>query len=171
MLMTGKRHDFIADYEAGFDDEGRLLALCVMLASRCGYSADLSGPVNDRAMFHVDNAYYLENVEDHVASLQDPHGVEYRVSRLRRTSGHDGDRSDSRRHRAHARIAIRSTYGASISTALEERNVTHYGQIVQGNLLPDIFDKLERSSDYRRRREPSGPLERRPVQSSSAAWR
>jgi xanthine dehydrogenase large subunit len=39
---------------------------------------------------------------------------------------------------------------------LNERNVTHYGQIVKGNVLPDIIDKLERSSDYRRRRESVG---------------
>jgi xanthine dehydrogenase large subunit len=38
-------------------------ALTVMLASRCGYSADLSGPVNDRALMHLDNAYFLEHVE------------------------------------------------------------------------------------------------------------
>src|SRR5580692_10456824 len=63
MLMTGKRHDFLADYEVGFDATGRIRALRVMLASRCGYSADLSGPVNDRALMHLDNAYYLEHVE------------------------------------------------------------------------------------------------------------
>src|SRR6202012_1344561 len=63
MVMTGKRHDFLADYTVGFDTSGRILALSVMLASRCGYSADLSGPVNDRAVLHVDNAYFLENVE------------------------------------------------------------------------------------------------------------
>ena len=63
MLMTGKRHDFLADYEVGFDTHGKILALKLMLASRCGYSADLSGPVNDRALCHIDNAYYLEHVE------------------------------------------------------------------------------------------------------------
>ena len=59
MIMTGKRHDFRADYDVGFDDDGRIRALDVALASRCGYSADLSGAINDRAMFHADNAYYL----------------------------------------------------------------------------------------------------------------
>src|SRR5580698_3699662 len=63
MEMTGKRHDFVCDYTVGFDDSGRILGLVLMLASRCGYSADLSGPVNDRALLHVDNAYFLENVE------------------------------------------------------------------------------------------------------------
>jgi xanthine dehydrogenase large subunit len=34
----------------------------------------------------------------------------------------------------------------------DERNVTHYGQSVEGNVLPTILDRLERSSEYRRRR-------------------
>src|ERR1700684_4494730 len=63
MLMTGKRNDFLADYEVGFQASGPLRPLRVMLASRCGYSADLSGPVNDRALMHIDNAYFLEHLE------------------------------------------------------------------------------------------------------------
>ncbi|HEY4138290.1 MAG TPA: molybdopterin cofactor-binding domain-containing protein, partial [Casimicrobiaceae bacterium] len=60
--ITGKRHDFVTRYEVGFDDEGRILGVEFELASRCGYSADLSGAINDRAMLHSDNCYYLENV-------------------------------------------------------------------------------------------------------------
>jgi xanthine dehydrogenase large subunit len=63
MLITGKRHDFIADYDVGFAADGRVVALKVTLAARCGYSADLSGPVVDRAICHVDNAYFLEHVD------------------------------------------------------------------------------------------------------------
>jgi xanthine dehydrogenase large subunit len=59
MMITGKRHDFVFDYEVGFDDQGRILGLDATLASRCGYSADFSGPVNDRAMLHIDNCYHL----------------------------------------------------------------------------------------------------------------
>ena len=62
MVMTGKRHDFVIDYDAGFDATGRILGIEFVFASRCGISADLSGPVNDRAMFHCDNAYFLENL-------------------------------------------------------------------------------------------------------------
>jgi xanthine dehydrogenase large subunit len=62
MIMTGKRHAFRYDYEVGFDTSGRIRGLDLVLASRCGFSADLSGPVNDRALFHVDNCYFLENV-------------------------------------------------------------------------------------------------------------
>jgi len=151
MLMTGKRHDFIADYEVGFDAQGRVLALSVMLASRCGYSADLSGPVNDRAMFHLDNAYYLENVaivshrcKTHTVSntafrgFGGPQGmlvIEAILDDIARTL--ELDPVDVRR---------RNLYGAA------PRDTTHYGQPVEGNRLPAIFDQLERSSEYRRRR-------------------
>ncbi|MFC0204059.1 xanthine dehydrogenase molybdopterin binding subunit [Novosphingobium soli] len=62
MVMTGKRHEFEVDYEVGFDGEGRLLALSLHLASRCGATVDLSPAINDRAMFHADNCYYLPDV-------------------------------------------------------------------------------------------------------------
>jgi len=151
MRMTGKRHDFVADYEVGFDEQGRVLALSVMLASRCGYSADLSGPVNDRAMFHLDNAYYLENVEivshrckTHTVSntafrgFGGPQGmlvIEAILDDIARTLGLDS--LDVRRL---------NLYG------MTERNVTHYGQTVEGNRLPAILDRLELTSEYRRRR-------------------
>jgi xanthine dehydrogenase large subunit len=151
MLMTGKRHDFLADCEVGFDEEGRLIALSVMLASRCGYSADLSGPVNDRAMFHLDNAYYLEHVEivshrckTHTVSntafrgFGGPQGmmvIEAVMDDIARTLRRDP--LDVRRA---------NLYGT------HTRNVTHYGQRIEDNVLPAIFDQLERSSDYRRRR-------------------
>jgi xanthine dehydrogenase large subunit len=59
MTITGKRHDFRIDYEVGFDDTGRILGADIMLASRCGYSTDYSGPVNDRACLHIDNCYHI----------------------------------------------------------------------------------------------------------------
>lgn len=62
MVLTGKRHDFLVEYEVGFGDDGRIGGLDLVLASRCGFSADLSGAVNDRAMMHADNAYYLSDV-------------------------------------------------------------------------------------------------------------
>ena len=62
MMITGKRHDFRAQYEVGFDDAGHILGIDVVLASRCGYSTDFSGPVNDRAVLHIDNCYYLPNL-------------------------------------------------------------------------------------------------------------
>ena len=151
MLMTGKRHDFLADYEVGFDPQGRILALRIMLASRCGYSADLSGPVNDRAVYHLDNAYFLEHVEitshrcrTHTVSntafrgFGGPQGmmvIEKIIDEIARTLRRDP--LDVRRA---------NFYGVA------SRNVTHYGQTIEDNLIPEIVDRLERQSHYRERR-------------------
>ena len=151
MLMTGKRHDFLADYTVGFDETGRILALTVMLASRCGYSADLSGPVNDRAMMHVDNAYFLENVDivshrckTHTVSntafrgFGGPQGmvvIEQIVDSIARALGMDP-----------LEVRRRNFYG------IDDRNVTHYGQTVEHNLIHTIVDRLAQTSRYRERR-------------------
>lgn len=62
VIVTGKRHDFLVDYEVGFDRDGRIRAVRATFAARCGFSADLSGPVTDRALFHADNAYHYPAV-------------------------------------------------------------------------------------------------------------
>ncbi|MEO1659134.1 MAG: xanthine dehydrogenase molybdopterin binding subunit [Pseudomonadota bacterium] len=62
MRMTGKRHDFIAQYEVGYGEDGRLTATHFALASRCGHATDLSFAINDRAMFHADNCYHYPAV-------------------------------------------------------------------------------------------------------------
>ena len=63
MIATGKRHDFRVHYKVGFDDDGRIEAVDADFAARCGFSADLSGPVTDRALFHADNCYFYPNVK------------------------------------------------------------------------------------------------------------
>ena len=63
MVMTGKRHDFEIDWELGVGADGRLAGAAFELNSRCGFSADLSHAINDRAMFHADNAYCLQTAE------------------------------------------------------------------------------------------------------------
>jgi len=152
MMMTGKRHDFLADYTVGFADDGRILALTVMLASRCGYSADLSGPVNDRAMMHIDNAYFLEHV-DIVSYRCKTHTVSNTAFR-----GFGGPQgmvvieqiidSIARQLRLDPlEVRRRNFYGT------QDRNVTHYGQTVEHNLIPTIVERLAQSSAYVERRK------------------
>lgn len=151
MVMTGKRHDFVIDYEVGFDDTGRILGVDYTFASRCGISADLSGPINDRAMFHCDNAYFLEHV--HMRSYRcktntvsntafrgfgGPQGmfaVEYLIDDIARTLGCDP-----------LEVRRRNFYG------IGERDVTHYGQRVEDNIIARIVDKLVVDADYAKRR-------------------
>jgi len=151
MIMTGKRHDFVIDYDAGFDESGRILGIDFQFASRCGMSADLSGPVNDRTMFHCDNAYYLANVRivSHRCKTNTvsntafrgfggPQGmfaIEYVIDDIARALGKDP-----------LEIRRRNFYGK------EERNVTQYQQTVEDNIIDEIFDKLVADSDYEKRR-------------------
>ncbi|MDW8470162.1 MAG: xanthine dehydrogenase molybdopterin binding subunit [Burkholderiales bacterium] len=150
--ITGKRHDFRFDYEVGFDGEGRIEALVLDMASRCGISADLSGAVNDRAVFHVDNAYFLPAVEirSHrcrtntvsntaFRGFGGPQGmfaIEGVIAAIARRLGLDS-----------LDVRKRNLYGKT------ERNVTHYGMTVRDNVLPELVEELERTSDYRARRE------------------
>jgi len=151
MIMTGKRHDFVIDYDVGFDDTGRIQGIDFEFAARCGMSADLSGPVNDRAMFHCDNAYFLENVRivSHRCKTNTvsntafrgfggPQGmfaIEYVIDDIARQLGLDP--LDIRR---------RNFYGQN------ERNTTQYQQVVEDNILDELFDRLLETSDYRARR-------------------
>jgi xanthine dehydrogenase large subunit len=151
MLMTGKRHDFLADYEVGFDDKGRVSALIVMLASRCGYSADLSGPVNDRALMHIDNAYYLEHVEV-VSHRCKTHTVSNTA--FRGFGGPQGMMVIEHILDAIARMLRLDPLdvrGANFY-GVDSRNMTHYGQIVEDNVIHDIVAELVLSSCYRERR-------------------
>ena len=151
MIMTGKRHDFVIDYDVGFDDTGRILGIRFEFASRCGMSADLSGPVNDRAMFHCDNAYFLENVgilshrcktntvsNTAFRGFGGPQGmfaIEYVIDDIARALGKDP-----------YAVRRRNFYGKGT------RDVTHYQQVVDDNILDELFDQLVASSDYEKRR-------------------
>jgi xanthine dehydrogenase large subunit len=62
MRQTGNRHPFRSEYAAGFDEDGQIVAFDVKIFSDGGFSLDLSGAILDRAMFHLDNAYFIPNL-------------------------------------------------------------------------------------------------------------
>lgn len=152
MQVTGKRHPFYVEYDVGFDDDGLLQGIEIELAGNCGYSPDLSGSIVDRAMFHADNAYFLADVtinghrcKTHTASntayrgFGGPQGmvaIEEIMDAVARHLGKDP-------------LAVRKLnyYGK------DTRNVTHYYQTVEHNLLDEMTADLEASSEYARRRE------------------
>ena len=152
MMITGKRHDFHFEYEAGFDDSGLICALKIELLSRAGFSADLSGPVMSRAVCHVDNAYYLSdvdvrglcaktNTQSNTAfrGFGGPQGaiaIEYIIDNIARELGKDP-----------LDVRMRNFYG------INERNVTHYGMRVEDNIIHELVAQLEQSSEYRQRRK------------------
>ena len=151
MRSTGKRHAFQYAYDVGFDAQGRILGLDVTLASRCGFSADLSGPVNDRAVFHVDNCYWLPDVAIH--------SYRCRTNTVSDTAfrGFGGPQGmfaietildDIARTLALDPLDVRKVnlYGTT------ERNVAPYGMTVEDNIAPELIAALETRARYRERR-------------------
>ncbi len=154
MTATGKRHDFRVTYDLGFDENGRIEAVDATFAARCGFSADLSGPVTDRALFHADSSYYYPHVHLTSQPLK-THTVSNTAFR-----GFGGPQGMVGGERFIEEIAyalgkdpldIRKAnfYGAKGSG----RDITPYHQVVEDNIIGRIVDELEASSDYRARRE------------------
>ncbi|WP_439106936.1 xanthine dehydrogenase molybdopterin binding subunit [Congregibacter sp.] len=153
MRATGKRHHFLSRFDVGFNDLGQIQALDLMLAGGCGMSPDLSDAIVDRAMFHSDNAYYLPDVA--IAG----HRVKTNTvsnTAFRGFGGPQGmvaieDIIDAiARSTAMDPLDVRK---ANLYSIEEQRNVTHYGQTIEQNVLPMLIDRLEETSDYRARRE------------------
>ena len=152
MIVTGKRHDFLVDYDVGFTDEGRITAVNATFAARCGNSADLSGPVTDRALFHADNCYFFPDV----VLKSEP----FKTNTVSNTAfrGFGGPQGMLGGERMIEEIAyalgrdpleIRKAnfYGDT------DRNITPYHQTVTDNIIGQIVEELETSSDYQSRRE------------------
>lgn len=151
-VTTGKRHDFRTSFAVGHDADGRLAGVDLQLDARCGYSAELSIGVVDRAMFHSDNAYFLpasriasRRIKTNTVSNtafrgfggpQGMLGIEVILDRIAQTLGRDP--LDVRKANFYA----------------QGRDLTPYGMHVfdHDTLLP-LVETLEATSDYRRRRQ------------------
>ncbi len=141
--MTGKRHPFHVAWKAGFDDDGRIVALATTLTSDGGWSLDLSEPVMGRALCHVDNAYWIPHFVRPGAHREDEQDLADRIPRLRRAAGHVRDRGRPRH-------AVAPLLGIDAAT-LRERNLyapgqtTPYGQPVRhAERLRAIWEELGR---------------------------
>ena len=147
MIATGKRHDFLFEYETGFDDRGRIEGLDLVLASRAGNVADLSSAVLNRAVHHADNCYFLPNVSVRgypcrtntvsntaFRGFGGPQGmlaIEGVIDHIARDLGLDPD--------AVRKVNFYSPGG---------RNVTHYGQVLEDNIIAEMVERLSRTADY-----------------------
>ena len=151
ILITGKRHDFYADYEVGFSDRGIIEGVKIKLLSRCGISPDLSGAINSRALLHIDNAYYLSDisVENYLCKTNTSSSTAFR--------GFGGNQG----------MMIIENIMDNIAKYLKEdpaevrkinfyqkdtKNITHYGMKIQDNVINEIFNGLIKSSNYKKRR-------------------
>jgi len=157
MTITGKRHDFRTDYEVGFDEEGRILGANIALHSRCGYSTDYSGPVNDRACLHIDNCYYLPNLQlishrckTHTQSAtafrgfggpQGMFAIETVIEQIANTLGKDP-----------LEVRKLNMYRDPAESGNPETMVTQYGQTIEDWVGDKVVAQVEAESGYAARR-------------------
>jgi xanthine dehydrogenase large subunit len=152
MTTTGKRHPFVNRWTLGFDNNGLIQAANIEVNGLCGYSPDLSNAIVDRAMFHADNAYFLN--EAHISGYRcrtntasntafrgfgGPQGmmtIEAAMDDIARTLGEDP-----------LTIRKRNFYGN------DTRNLTPYHMTVTDNITPELVAQLETSADYWARRQ------------------
>ena len=150
IIITGKRHEFFSDYEVGFSDKGEIKSLKLKLSSKCGMSADLSLAINERALLHIDNAYFIPNLEVQnylcktntatstafrgFGGNQGMMAIENIIDNISRYLGKDP--SEIRKINFYKK---------------NSRNVTHYGMKIEDNVINELFNKLIKKSNYKKR--------------------
>ena len=152
MMLTGKRHPFLAKFKVGFNNEGELLAAKVELFSNGGWSLDLSQPVTDRAVFHLDNSYYIPHVEfsGRIAKTNLASNTAFR--------GFGGPQGMLVIEEILDRIARRLCLPPEVVRERNlyrgrgETNTTHYGQEIEDNRIQRVWQELKASSDFEKRR-------------------
>jgi xanthine dehydrogenase molybdopterin-binding subunit B len=152
MMLTGHRHPFLAKFRVGFDEHGLLRAAKIHLWSNGGWSQDLSQAVTDRALFHLDNAYFIPSVEfrGQVAKTNLSSNTAFRGF-----GGPQGmlvieeiiDRIARRLGKSPEEIRERNLYRGKGQT-----NTTHYGQEIENNRIQTIWAELKHSSALEQRR-------------------
>jgi xanthine dehydrogenase molybdopterin binding subunit/xanthine dehydrogenase small subunit len=152
MILTGKRHPFYSKFSVGYDPDGMILAAAVDLCSDGGWSKDLSQPVLDRALFHLDNSYYIPAVrftgliaKTNVASntafrgFGGPQGMlvmEEIVDRIARRLG----------------LAPEAVRGRNLYRGRGETNTTHFLQEIGDNRLQTIWTQVQAEAGFAERR-------------------
>jgi xanthine dehydrogenase large subunit len=150
MLVTGKRHPYQSRFKVAFTADGRITGLQVDFHSNGGFSADLSLAVMERTLLHAENAYYVPNVafSGTVCRTNLPSNTAFR--------GFGGPQAVAAMENIIEAVAVylgldsyevrrRNCYGVG------DRNITPYGQLVHPNTLPVIFERLEKTAEYKAR--------------------
>ncbi len=154
-LITGKRHEFEIGWEIAADRSGQIEAVKFDHLVRCGWSADYSPAVADRAVFHATNAYYVPHFlcESFRARTNTQSATAFR--------GFGGPQGILGMEVAMQTLALRlgqDAFDLRMRNLLSsgERARLHYDFCLEDNVLEPLLSRLEISSDYRRRRAEVG---------------
>jgi len=156
MIITGKRHDFRIDYNVGFNGKGKITGIEFKQFVRCGWSADLSLAIADRAMLHSDNAYFLSDAKITSYRLltntqsatafrgfggpQGMVGIEQVINHISQYLGKDP-------------LTVREqNFYNSPSKRKNELQTTPYHMLVKDSIIKPLVKQLKSSSNYTKRR-------------------
>jgi xanthine dehydrogenase large subunit len=152
MIATGKRHGYLMEYEAGYDDTGRILALDASLAGNGGNTLDMTMGVMTRAVCHVDNCYWIPNYravgyscKTHTVSntafrgFGGPQGVLVMEDVIEHVARKLGKTPEE--------IRSINYYGG------RNPNDAPYGQTIADNLIEPCVQQVMRESDWETRRK------------------
>tara|TARA_B100001029_G_scaffold176738_1_gene180184 strand:- start:160 stop:2469 length:2310 start_codon:yes stop_codon:yes gene_type:complete len=152
IIITGKRHEFKSYYEVGFDDNGVIDGVKIKLASKCGMSPDLSLAINERALLHIDNAYYLKNieVENYLCKTNTSTSTAFRGF-----GGNQGMMAMENIIDNISRTLKKDPYDVRKLNFYQKnkKNITHYGMKIEDNVINEIFNRLVKKSNYKKRYE------------------
>lgn len=156
MIVTGKRHDFRIDYNVGFNGKGKITGIEFKQFVRCGWSADLSLAIADRAMLHSDNAYFLSDAKITSYRLltntqsatafrgfggpQGMIGIEQVINHISQYLGEDS-------------LTVREqNFYNNPSKRKNEVQTTPYHMQVKDSIIKPLVKQLKSSSNYTKRR-------------------
>ena len=150
IIITGKRHEFYSEYEVGFNDNGIINGLKIKLASKCGMSPDLSVAINERALLHIDNAYFVPNIEinNYLCKTNTSTSTAFRGF-----GGNQGMMAIENIIDNIARYLKKDPLEIRKKNFYQKnkKNITHYGMRIEDNVINEIFDKLVKKSNYKKR--------------------
>ena len=149
MRMTGKRHPFKIKYKVGYDQKGKIHAFKADIYCDGGAYTDLTPSILERAMFHIDNGYYLPVCEIN--------GYAMRTNNHSNTAfrGFGGPQGAFAMENAMEEMAqnlgLDSKDVREVNLYGSENNITPYGQRLDNNQLPVVFKQVVAKSDYENR--------------------
>ena len=163
MSITGSRHSFLAKYRASMNlnlnlmnehehEQFTLGALDIQLYNNGGGSFDLSGPVMDRALFHVDGVYKWKafRAEGVVCKTHQPPHTAFR--------GFGGPQGIAICEHILDHLASEANVSPETlrtSNLYQEGDYTPFGLQILPNTwnIPKAWDQMVESADYTQRKE------------------
>lgn len=148
MILTGKRHGFLGQYQVGFTAAGKITALHAQLYADGGWSLDLSPPVLLRALLHVDNAYYIPDLE--------VRGLIAKTNKVSNTAfrGFGGPQGMVVIEEIVDRVARflnlppETVREANFYAGEGETNTTHYGQELFENRIARVWEQVKANANF-----------------------